>query len=122
MPKAIDNFPDSRKVYSEETKKIKMISQTQKDYYKNIIIYLDEHIYFNYLKATNPDFGLSFNTEIIHYLKLDVGVSIPIILYQRAFPEDEEIIDFILEIIKTYIENKIYLSLEEIREIKNNLL
>ena len=119
--KIVNNFPSSKKIFSEITVEIKNITPIKIEYYKNVIAYLDDHLYFNYLKATNPDFGLSFNSQAIHYVNVDVGVSLPLILYTRAFPDDEEVIDFILQIIRVNLENQIFLTLEQIRDLKENM-
>tara|TARA_Y200000002_G_C22433273_1_gene558963 strand:- start:222 stop:608 length:387 start_codon:yes stop_codon:yes gene_type:complete len=119
--KIVDNFPNSRAVISVTTFENKTVLPDTIQYFKNILIYLDEHIYFNYLKATNPDFGLSYSSNVHHYIRFNVEVSAANILYYRAFPEDREINNFILEIIRIMLQDGSNISLEQIREIKNNL-
>ena len=116
----IKNFPTGL-IVTDESISIQIIPKDRKKYYKNIISYLDEHLYFLFLKATNPDFGINFNFQITQYLRVDVGISIPIILYQRAFPDDELINPIILDLIKLNVEEGIYSVTQNIRDIKEGL-
>jgi hypothetical protein len=101
MPSSITTlFEGEKKLISKETESIKTIPKYKKKYYQNIITYLDEYIYFNYLKLTNPDFGFIFSSMLDHYIKADVTVSFPLIVYQRRYPDDETIDPYKLTIIE----------------------
>lgn len=119
--KIVASFPSSRKSFSDETVTVKLIRPAKIEYYKNVIAYLDEHIYFNYLRATNPDFGLSFSTDATYYVRVDLDLSLAKVLYTRAFPFDEEVINIILQIIQVNLDNNIFLTIPQIRELKENI-
>ena len=118
----VSNFPKGRSLISEETLSIAVIGKDRKLYYKNIIRYLDEHLYFNYLKLNDAEYGLNFNTQLPTYIPVSVGVSTSIILYQRAFPEDGDDINVIvLNLIKENIQNGILSVTQNIRDVKEQL-
>ena len=97
-----------KNVLDQETIGIKTMSKVKKDYYQNILTYLDEYIYFNYLKLTNPDFGFVISSMNTYYLKVDVSVSLPLILYYKRYPDDDEIDPFRFIIIE-----------EELKKLRN---
>jgi hypothetical protein len=103
----IDNFKKDRKIIDDDTLDLKTITKIKKDYYKNIIKYIDEYTYFNFLKLSDPLYGFNFNTMLPYYIKVNVGISIATIIYQRKYPDDEEIDPLKLQIIKQNIENGI---------------
>ena len=106
MGKLIEGFQTS-KLISTTTLKL-YLNKPRIDYYKAIIKYMDEYIYYNFLRLTDPNYGLNFQEMLNYYLKINVGISIPIIIYERKYPDDTEI-DFIkLEIIKQNMEDGIY--------------
>ena len=49
----------------------------------------------------------NFNTMLPYYIKVNVGVSIATIIYERKYPDDDEIDPLKFEIIKQNIENGI---------------
>lgn len=87
---SIITFPDA-KIVSDNTIEIGLLGKHKKDYYKNIIRTLDEMIYFNYLKGTDPRYGLNIQTQLSYYIKQDIGISLIRVLYFRTYPDDEEI-------------------------------
>ena len=103
----IDNFPKEKKIMSDDTIRIHTMTVEKKQYYKNIIKYIDEYTYFNFLKLTDSNYGFNFNTMLPYYIKVNVGVSVATIIYQRKYPDDEEIDPLKLQIIKQNIENGI---------------
>jgi hypothetical protein len=106
MGKLIEGFQSS-KLISTTTLKLSFNKKTT-DYYKSVIKYMDEYIYYNFLRLTDPNYGLNFQEMLSYYLRINVGISIPIIIYERKYPDDTEI-DFIkLEIIKQNMEEGIY--------------
>ena len=104
----ISSFPVSRKLITDETVKLKTIPSFKKNYFRNIIKYIDEYTYFNFLKLSDSNYGFNFSTMLPYYLRVNVGVSVALIIYQRKYPDDEEIEPLKLEIIKANIENGIY--------------
>ena len=110
------------RIISKDSKELNSIPIYTKNYYKTIIKYLDEHLYYNYLKLTDPLYGLTFESQTIYYLKADVGVSIPHILYIRFFPDDDEKPHpFIIDAIKLNIENNIYTLTQNLIDLKTSL-
>ncbi len=105
----IKNYP-KQKIISDESLAIGSIKKAKQDYYKNIIRYLDENLYFNYLKSFDPFYGLNFSIQLPYYIKMDVGVSIAIIIYQKKYPEDGDLIDPLkLLIVEENIKHGIYI-------------
>jgi len=106
MGKIISGFETSNLISSTTTKL--SLNNEHADYYKSLIKYMDEYTYFNFLRLTDPNYGLNFKEMLNYYLRINVGISIPIIIYERKYPDDTEI-DFLkLEIIKQNIEDGIY--------------
>ena len=103
----IDNFRPQRRVLDSFTIDLNTTPKSKKDYYKNIIKYIDEYTYFNFLKLSDPLYGFNFNTMLPYYIKVNVGISVATIIYQRKYPDDEEIDPLKLQIIKQNIENGI---------------
>ena len=116
----ISNFPKNQ-IVTDESIDIKSIPKKTKIYYKNLIKYLDEQIYFTYLKFTDNKYGLNLISQLPHYLKADVTVSFEKIFYQRHFPDDEEIHPLILSIIEENFKNEIYEITAEITEFRKIL-
>ena len=102
---------------------IKILNKEKKNYYFNVIKYLDEHLYFNYLKNSDPLYGLNFETQLPYYLKVDAGVSVAIILYQRAYPEedDEDIYLPLVQLIQNELDDGNILTTEEIKNLRDNM-
>ena len=117
----ISNFPKGRSLISEETISIAVTSKDRKLYYKNIIQYLDEHLYFLYLKSSDPLYGMNFNTQLPYFLRVNIGISVPIIIYERAFPDDEDINPIILQMITDNVEIGILQVTQNIRDVKEQL-
>lgn len=97
-------FPKNQIVTSESIE-IRIITTERKEFYKNIIKYLDEHIYFNFLKATDANYGMNFQTQLKQYIRQDVGLNFAVVIYQRRYPDHEEIDAFLLSIIQMELEN-----------------
>ena len=116
----IKNFPGASLV-SEESISINTIPKDKKEYYKNLIRYLDEYTYFQFLKTIDPNYGFNFTSQLNYYLREDFSINIYIILYQRAFPEDEEINTIILDLIKVNVDNGILAVTQNILDIKEEL-
>tara|TARA_B100000768_G_scaffold172352_1_gene180511 strand:- start:388 stop:756 length:369 start_codon:yes stop_codon:yes gene_type:complete len=116
----ISNFPKNQ-IVTNESIDIKSIPKKTKLYYKNLIKYLDEYIYFIYLKFTDNKYGLTLGTQLPYYLRVDVSVSLEKAFYQRHFPDDEEIQPLILSIIEENFKNDIYEVTPEIIEFRKIL-
>lgn len=116
----ISGHPKHR-IITEESVETKTIGRHKKQYYINIIKYLDEHIYFNYLKQTDPLFGFNFETQLPFYLRADVTLSIPIVIYQRNFPDDIDINPILLNMISNNYDNQIYTITPDILEVREQL-
>ena len=113
-------FP-SAKIITDESVETKTIGRHKKQYYINIIKYLDEHIYFNYLKQSDTLFGFNFETQLPFYLRADVTLSIPIVIYQRNFPDDIDINPILLNMISDNYDNQIYTITPDILEVREQL-
>ena len=111
----------THRIITDESKQIKTIPQFKKDYYMNIIKYMDEHIYFNYLKQTDPLFGFSFETQLPFYIRADVTLSIPIVIYQRNFPDDIDINPILINMISDNCDNGIFTITHDILEVREQL-
>lgn len=116
----LDNFP-SGEIVSENSIAIGSISQDLKDYYINVIKFLDQQLYFNYLQNTDPLYGLNYFHDSATQMNVDLNLSIPKILYSRAFPDEaaSEFDENILIYIANKLSDGIILSLDEIRLLKN---
>ena len=97
-------FPKNQ-IVTDESIEIRIITSERKEFYKNIIKYLDEHIYFNYLKATDPNFGMNFQTQLPYYLRQDVGVNSALVIYYRRYPDHEDVDPLLLSIIQMELDN-----------------
>ena len=117
----ISNFPEQNKLIAQPTIDIKSLPVRIRNYYKNVIKYLDEHLYFIYLKSSDPLYGLNFNTQLPYYIRVNVTVSIPVIIYQRAFPDDEDINPIVLQMITDNVEIGILQVTQNIRDVKAQL-
>lgn len=111
----------THRIITDESRQIKTIPQYKKDYYMNIIKYMDEHIYFNYLKQTDPLFGFSFETQLPFYIRADVTLSIPIVIYQKNFPDDIDINPILLNMITENYDNGIFTITPDILEVREEL-
>jgi hypothetical protein len=110
MPNIISNFnkknnPSFLDASSVDTY---ILARKRKEYYQNILTYLDEYIYFNYCKLTDPIYGLNFQIMLPYYIQVNVGVSIPHIIYQRKYPDDKEIDPLKFSIVEENYRNGIY--------------
>ena len=84
----IENFPSG--IVTNESIEITILPPQTKEFYRNVIKYLDEHIYFNYLKATDANYGMNFHTQLPYYLRQDVGVDFAKVIYFRRYPDHDE--------------------------------
>ena len=99
----ISNFPEQNRLIAQPTIDIKSLPQRIRNYYKNIIQFIDECIYFSYLKNTDPLYGLNFRTQLPHYIRVNLGLSIPLVIYSRKYPDDEEVDPFKFSIIEEQV-------------------
>ena len=58
----------SNSLLSSSTLNSKTFSPQKKEYFRNVLKYLDEHIYFNYLKLTDPTYGLDFESQLFAHI------------------------------------------------------
>jgi len=82
-------FPKN-KIVTDESIEIQTLTPDTINYYKNIIQYLDEQIYFTYLKASDALYGMNFNSQLPYYFRQDVGVNVALVVYFRRYPDHEE--------------------------------
>ena len=82
-------FPKNKIVSDESVETLTLPNHT-KNFYKNIIQYLDEHIYFTYLKASDALYGMNFESQLPYYLRQDVSVNTALIVYFRRYPDHDE--------------------------------
>tara|TARA_B100000963_G_C22572002_1_gene646568 strand:+ start:166 stop:492 length:327 start_codon:yes stop_codon:yes gene_type:complete len=102
------SFRNKNSIISDSTSKSKTFSKDKKLYYRNVLKYLDEHLYFNYLKLSDPLYGLNFETQLPYYLQVNVGISVATIIYQRKYPDHEEISPVLLYEIKENLKKGIF--------------
>ena len=98
-------FEEAENLFSKETRVIKNMSKIKKQYYKNLLLYIDEYTYFNFLKLTDSNYGFNLSTMLPYYLNINVKVSMPLILYNKRYPDDEEIDPYKLILIEEEINN-----------------
>ena len=99
----IENFPSG--IVTNESIEITILPPQTKEFYRNVIKYLDEHIYFNYLKATDANYGMNFHTQLPYYLRQDVGVDFAKVIYDRRYPDHEEYDSLLLSMIRMELED-----------------
>lgn len=87
---SIISFPNS-KIVSDNTIEINLLGKNKKEYYKTIFKNLDDIVYFNFLKATDPKYGMNIETQLPYYMRINVGVSTAKIIYYKKYPDDEDI-------------------------------
>ena len=69
--------------------------------FENLLKYMDEYTIYNYLKVTNRHFSNTFmSSDIIVPLEVKVVSSIETLFYFRLFPDDKEICDDKLELVR----------------------
>ena len=78
----IKNFPGASLV-SEESVSINVIPKHRKEYYINVIRYLDQYVYFQFLKTIDPNYGFNFTSQLNYYVREDFSIDINVILYQE---------------------------------------
>ena len=72
--------------------------------FENLLKYMDEYTTYNYLKVTNPYFGNSFLAlEQRFDLEVNMVTSIEKLFYFRLFPEDNEICEDKLELVRAKV-------------------
>lgn len=82
-------FPKNQ-IVTDESVEIQTLPIHTRNFYKNIIEYLDEHIYFTYLKASDALYGMNFESQLPYYIRQDVGVNAALVVYFRRYPDHEE--------------------------------
>ena len=102
------SFINSNSILSDSTIKAKSMPPHKKLYYRNVLKYLDEHLYFNYLKLSDPLYGLNFETQLPYYIQVNVGISVASIIYQRKYPDHKEISPVLLYEIKENLKKGIF--------------
>ena len=106
---------------SKDSKELNSIPIYTQNYYKTLIKYLDEHLYFSYLKLTDPRYNVNFSTQQSYSMRANVGISIPKVLYMRFFPDDVEPHTFILDAIQLNIKNNIYTLTQNLIDLRTEL-
>ena len=106
---------------SRDSKELNSIPTYTKNYYKTLLKYLDEHLYFNYLKLTDPRYNVHFLTQQSYSMRANVGISIPKVLYMRFFPDDVEQHPFILDAIQLNIDNNNYTLTQNLIDLRTSL-
>ena len=103
-----NSFRNINSIISDSTSKSKTLSKDKKLYYRNVLKYLDEHLYFNYLKLSDPLYGLNFETQLPYYIQVNVGISVATIIYQRKYPDHKDISPVLLYEIKENLKKGIF--------------
>lgn len=109
------------RIISKDSKELNSIPIYTQNYYKTLIKYLDEHLYFSYLKLTDPVYGIITDNLRKYYMTVDINISIPKILYMRFFPDDVEPHPFILDAIQLNIKNNIYTLTQNLIDLRTEL-
>ena len=97
-------FPKNQ-IVSDNSVEIRIIPKEKKLFYKNVIKYLDEYIYFNYLKATDANYGMVFQSQLPYYMNVDIDVSFAKVIYLRRYPDHEDFDIILLTGIQMELEN-----------------
>lgn len=100
--------PSENNLISGQTIRKKKIDNKMKEYYKCIVKYLDEHLYFLWLRGSDPFYGLDFTMDLPFYVYQDISLPFARILYFKRFPDHTTIEDPVA-----------YLIAQE--DIKNNI-
>ena len=95
-------------IISDTTQSVASMSKQKKLYYKNVLKYLDEHLYFNYLKLSDPLYGLNFETQLPYYIQVNVSISVETIIYNRLYPDHKEINSELLDQVRENLKNGIF--------------
>jgi len=77
--------------------------------FKNLLKYMDEYTTYNYLKVTIPHYNKAFLTaEIEVPITIHIATNIEKIFYFRLFPDDKEICDTKMLLVRAKLEAKDY--------------
>lgn len=75
--------------------------QQKNQMFENLLKYMDEYTTYNYLKVTNPHFANAFmSSDTVIPLQINVTTDIEKLFYFRLFPNDKEICDDKLELVR----------------------
>ena len=68
------------------------LSQFKKNYYKDVIKIMDQYHIYNYLKVSDPHFGLHFSgINLINTSKVDVRTSLELLYYFSVHKHESEV-------------------------------
>ena len=83
--------------------------QQKNQMFKNLLKYMDEYTTYNFLKVTNPHFSGTFmSSNVIIPLQVNVTTKTEKLFYFRLFPDDKEICDDKLELVRAKLAVKDY--------------
>lgn len=80
--------------------------------FENLLKYMDEYSTYNYLKVTNQNYNTAFlSSDKTYQLEINITTNIEKLFYFRLFPDDNEICEDKLELVRAKLAAKDY-SLE----------
>lgn len=87
-------------------------SQQKNLMFENLLKYMDEYSTYNYLKVTNQNYSTAFlSAEKTYQLEVNITTNIEKLFYFRLFPDDNEICEDKMELVRAKLAAKDY-SLE----------
>jgi len=79
----------------------------KKDFYKNMLTYMDQYSIYNYLKVTNPHYGFNFVNNQMHFINASIGTTLELLLYFSRHKKDTDVDpEKLKQIIKDLNDNK----------------
>lgn len=78
---------------SGQTIRKKKIDPKLKKFYICVIKYLDEHLFFLWLRGTDPHYGLDFTMDLPFYVYQEVSLPMARVLYFKRYPHHKDIED-----------------------------
>jgi len=80
--------------------------------FENLLKYMDEYSSYNYLKVTNQNYNTAFiSADKTYQLEVNIATNIEKLFYFRLFPDDNEICEDKMELVRAKLAVKDY-SLE----------
>ena len=87
-------------------------SQQKNLMFENLLKYMDEYSTYNYLKVTNQNYDTAFlASDKTYQLEVNIATNIEKLFYFRLFPDDNEICEDKMELVRAKLAAKDY-SLE----------
>jgi hypothetical protein len=86
----IGRSKNSRALISDNTFK-NDLPQYKKDFYKNMLTYMDQYSIHNYLKVTNPHYGFKFSENEKLFIEANLSTTLELLLYFSRHKKDTDV-------------------------------